>query len=465
MPSPQDVRADGLPVDVLVTAMASRLADLQGTRIDPQSPIIIAPTSQHDAGRRAMVAGHMLACLESRLQQGESGFVPLGLVLAQLAETVPALDLDELRFYARFLDVDREIRYQELIDGICQDRITRGWSRLIRYQARLDRVKLTDAGQLWVRILRHREHWLFEDKEVEKIIAAIKGGLWEQIPLIATEVVTSIRLFNEHLTAIIESPSFRDLVRQYLDRRTHFSAMIERCHTAALQALELLRTDAVAAQHSDWARSAGEQTLPLSVLYEQSSRVHRATESLRRNWATLLDSVQQDKRPRVGVLRFDLALERFVTDPPPVGAIASMLNGLGGWGNDGEMLSVLDVEGSLPEAIEPDAPNGVEIDVGMTRAQERMQSWLFRNRSRILLALANGPKSLIDLLEDPLLAIGGISDVSALFGVYLVSDPLGLLHHVRVECRDGDFVRLDVDSHRLTVSNVVLSLATARRQS
>jgi hypothetical protein len=52
-----------------------------------------------------------------------------------------------------------------------------------------------------------------------------------------------------------------------------------------------------------------------------------------------------------------------------------------------------------------------------------------------------------------------------IFGVYLVSDPLGLLHHVRVECRDGDFARLDIDSHRLTVSNVVLSLATVGRQS
>ena len=63
-----DANADGMPVDVLVTAMASRLADLQGARVDPRSPMIVAPTSQLEAGRRALVAGNILACLESRLQ-------------------------------------------------------------------------------------------------------------------------------------------------------------------------------------------------------------------------------------------------------------------------------------------------------------------------------------------------------------------------------------------------------------
>jgi hypothetical protein len=459
MALPQDPHADRLPIDVLVTAMASRLADLQGARVAPESPTIVAPISQAEAGRRAFIAGSMLTCLEGRLEHGESGFVPLGIVASQLAAIVPGLNTEELRFCARFLDVDREIRYQEVVDGACQDRVTRGWSRLIRYQSRLDRVKLTDAGRLWIRVLRHREHWLFEDKEVEKIVVAINNGLWEQIPAIVSDVVTSIRLFNEHLTGILESPSFRELIRQYMDRRSHFSTMIERCHSASLQALELLRTEAMAARHSEWTRMASDDATPLSVLYEQVSRVHRATESLRRNWATLLDTVQQDKRPRLGVLRFDLALDKFITEPPSGAASAAMLDGLGGWGNDGDMLSVLDFEGALPEAVEPDAANGVEIDVGITRAGERMQSWLLRNRSRLLAVLKDGPKSLFDLLADPMLAIDRMSDVSAVFGVYLIADPLGLQHRVCVESRPGALATLDLDGHRLTVSDVVLRLA------
>jgi hypothetical protein len=137
-----------------------------------------------------------------------------------------------------------------------------------------------------------------------------------------------------------------------------------------------------------------------------------------------------------------------------------MLDGLGGWGNDGDMLSVLDFEGALPEAVESDATNGVEIDVGITRAGERMQSWLLRNRSRLLAALKDGPKSLFDLLADPMLAIDRMSDVSAVFGVYLVADPLGLEHRVCVESRPGALATLDRDGHRLTVSDVVLRLAT-----
>jgi hypothetical protein len=457
MPS-HDAHADRLPVDVLVTALASRLADLQGARVDSQSPAIVAPVPQEEAGRRALVAGSLLESLEARLEQGESGFVPLGLLSSLVAATIPDLEPEELRFCVRFLDIDREIRYQELVGGTPQERVTRGWSRLVRYQSRLDRVKLTDAGRLWVRVLRHREHWLFEDKEVEKLVVAITNGLWEQIPLIASEVITSIRLFNEHLTDIVESPSFRDLVRQYLERRVHFSTMIERCHTAGLHALELLLTDAVAARHAEWSRSIDNNSLSLSVLYEQASCIHRSTESLRRNWTTLLDAVQQDKRPRVGILRFDLALDKFTSDPPSTTTSVAMLDGLGGWGNDGDMLSIHDFEGTLPEAVEPDAPNGLEIDLGITPAGERIQSWLVRNRRRLLAALMDGPKSLFELLADPMMAIGGLSDVSAAFGIYLITDPLGTKHRVSVEGQLGALANFEMSGHLLTVSDVVLRL-------
>lgn len=454
-----DVNPQRLPPDILITALASRLADLQGARVDPESPAIQPPTTQEDAGRRAFVAGHLLHALETRLETGDSGFVPLGVLYDALGGRVPGLDLDELRFCARFLDVDREIRYQEVIDGQPQERRTRAWSRLLRYQPRLDRVKLSEAGRLWLRVLRHREHWLFEDKEVEKILSALHGGLFEQIPILSAEVVTSIRLFDEHLTTILESPSFRELMTQYLERRTHFTGMIHRCHEAAIKALELIGSAEVAQRHDGWRASAGERAagLGLGDIRVHVMRVHRATVSLHRRWAELLEAVHQEKRPRVGLIRFDLAIDRFLSDPPAQATMEAMLDGLGGWGADADHFSVLDVEGCLPQAIEPELPAGAEFDMTAGHNKGRLQSWLSRHRRQVLAALQDGPKSLFDLLDHQELELTTITDIAGLFGTYVLTEPLGKKTTVMVERRDG-LRAIDRLGHRLTASDLSLRL-------
>ena len=457
-----DANPQGLPPDVLITALASRLADLQGARVDPDSSAITPPTTQGDAGRRALVAGHLLAALEQRLETGDSGFVPLSVVADGLKEKIVGLELEELRFCVRFLDVDREIRYQQVVDGVVQDHRTRTWSRLVRYQARLDRVKLSEAGRLWIRVLRHREHWLFEDKEVEKIVAALHGGFFDRIPDIAAEVVTSIRLFNEHLTAILESPSFRELVRQYLQHRAHFSGMIDRCHLAAIQALEIVGTQDAATRHENWLPAAGARGISLGELRVHVVRVHRATESLRRRWDELLDAVQQEQRPRVGLVRFDLALDAFLAMPPSEDAMRSMLDGLGGWGSDADYLSILDVEGCLPEAIEPEAPAGAEFDLNAAPVNAKMQSWLTRHRARLLAALKAGPKSLFEFLDDGMLAIETPFDIAGLFGTYVMVEPFGKRVAVVVERREG-LKAVDRVGHRLTASDIRLRLEEKTR--
>ena len=69
-----------LPVDVLVTALTSRLADLQCARVDTDSTHITSPQPQEGADRRALVAGHLLGHLESRLIDGSSEFVAISVV-------------------------------------------------------------------------------------------------------------------------------------------------------------------------------------------------------------------------------------------------------------------------------------------------------------------------------------------------------------------------------------------------
>lgn len=202
-------QAEGIPGDVLVTAMASRLADLQDSKAQDEASSISSPKSNDDAGRRALIAGSVFSFLERQIERGDTGYVSLNKVFSQLEGVIPNLVIEELRFVVRFLDVSRMLRYQNITDDAIEERSIREWSRLLMYQAKLDRIKLTSAGRLWLRVLKHREHWLFEDKEVEKLHIAIAQGIFEQVPIISSEIITSIRLFNEHLTEILESPSFR----------------------------------------------------------------------------------------------------------------------------------------------------------------------------------------------------------------------------------------------------------------
>lgn len=454
-----EIRAEKLRPDVLITALASRLADLQGSRIDLDASLIVAPNTVPEAGRRALIAGYLFAALEQRVELGDTGFVPVEALHSELAEVVPGLESEEVRFVARFLDVDREIRYQELIDGQVDDYTTRGWSRLVQYQSKRDRLRLTDAGRLWLQIQHHRDNWLFQDKDIEKLVVAIKNGLFEQIPGVAAQAVSSLRWQNQHLTKIIESPSFHELVHQYRQRRDHISGMMKRCHVAAMQALELLGTDAIAAKHEVWASSVGEDRgLPLLYLREHTSRVHRATESLRRNWTRLLDIVQQNRRPMIGVQRFDLALDRYLAAPPEVQVDRIFLDGICGWGHPSPTFSVLDIVGSFPDGIEASLQDGLSFDCSETPSRRKMRTWLAAHREMLLARLANHhPHSLFDLVEAGDLPIPDIAAVSAVFGLYVITDPFGAQYRIWVEHSGGHVFR-DTRDHRVTASDVTVRL-------
>lgn len=453
------VNAERLRPDVLITALASRLADLQNSRIEGDSDASIsAPTTAPDAGRRALVAGFLLSSLEGRIETSGTGFVPINLLHDQLTNCIPNLSIEELRFVARFLDVDREIRYQEISEGSVEERVTRGWSRLIRYQARFDRVKLTDAGRLWIRVLRHREHWLFEDKEIEKLLVSIRSGLFEQIPPIASETVTSIRLFSETLTSIIESPSFDELVRQYAERREYFSGVIERCHVSVVLALELLQTEAIAEAHERWQQLHNAEAISVSRLYEYVSRVHRATESLRRSWAALLDMVLQDRRPMIGILRFDAAIDRYIADPPIEAVDRILLDGIAGWGNGAPLFASSDIIGTLPAGIEPETPSGPSFDCDMSPARRQIRSWLAANRTVLLQTLNDGaPKRIFDLFDAGVAP--SLSTLAAAFGVYVIADPLGGRHRIMVEQQGHELLDRTLDGHRVRASDVTIRLA------
>jgi hypothetical protein len=451
-----------LPVDVLVTALVSRLADLQCARVDADSIHITAPQPQDGADRRALVAGHFLGNLERRLIEGSSEFISINVVAETMRDSLPSLDVEEVRFCARFLDVDREIRFRTATDT--EARQTRSWSRLVRYQARLDRVKLSEAGRLFLKLLRHRRDWLYEDKHIEMLARAIQSGLFDEVPRLCQEILSSLRLFSEQLTMIRESPSIQAMAEHYEQRRQHFTEMLQRALIAALETLELLQSQAVQAAFEEFRRVNPDMAISLGSLRRNLRLVHQATESLNRSWASLLSELQRTRRQRLGVLRFDKILSHFLEAPPTINAMESLLAGCCGWVARSQVASVTSFIGSVDPAAEPVEPELVVFDDDPRHAllSEQFSTWLKQHAAVVLAAVQQGPVRLSDLLLSGQLGdclLTTVEDLVGAMGLYVVSDPLEGVVELEVTCGSG-LQKLQYRGYQIIASDLAIQLRT-----
>lgn len=460
------MEAAELPVDVLVTALTSRLADLQSARSDIDSQQIVAPQTFDGADRRALIASHLLSALEHRLIEGRSGFVAIPTVTEIISTRLRNALEEEIRYCARFLDVDREIRFRREDDD--EARTTRSWTRLVRYQSRLDRVKLTEAGRLFLKILRHRRDWLYEDKHIEMLTRALHSGLFDDIPRLCQEILASLRLFNEQLTAIRESPSIRTMADQYEQRRTHFTTMLDRALQAALAATELLNTQNVQEALARFLEQNTTPGLSHASLRRALNLVHQATESLHRNWTRFLHDLQRSKRQPLGVVRFNEVRAEFLKRPPSTEALTALLAGCGGWLPQGQLLSVSSFIGTLPARDTPAAFEQVvfDDDPALESDHDVFSSWLRRYANEVIAALKKGPVKLSALLATGSIAdfpLKSGSDLGGLVGIYVVPEPLKEAVDVEVLCEPGTFTAT-LCGYRVIASNLVLTAVSKKNK-
>lgn len=456
------MNANDLPLDVLVTALSSRLVDLQCARADTDTAQIGAPRPQEGADRRALIAGHLLHHLECQLMNGSSEFVSLNVIHEALSESNADLNIEEVRFCARFLDVDREIRYRSDNAHI---RSTRTWTRLLRYQPRLDRVKLSEAGRLFLKLLRHHRDWLYEDKDIEKLAIALKSGFFDEVPRLCGEILASLRLFSEQLTSIRESPSLHSMAEQYSRRRQHFTDMLERALAGALEALDLLKSQMLSADFEAFCQRNPSVDISMAVLRRHLNLVHQATESLNRSWAGLLTDLQRTRRHRLGVLRFDQILTAWLESSPQLITMESLIAGCCGWVISGQFASVTSFIGSVEPTVEPLAPERVVFDDDPRLASQSasLGRWLQQHAGMILDTLQLGPMVLSTLLRDKRLGVcplHSITDLVGAMGLYVVNDPLIGIAQVQVTCAPG-LQTYCFGGYRVIASNLSIQL---RRQ-
>ncbi len=445
----------GIPPEILITALASRLVDLQSARNDQDAVQLNAPDPTPNAEQRAYAAAALLFSLDRALLDGKTEFVGIHVLHQGLQDAGYAVTEDQLRFCARFLCTEREVRY---LNENCEPLKTRDMSQLVRYQARQDRVKLTLAGQHFVKMVRHTSEWLYADKDIEKLGRAIRSGLFSDIGRLCGEIQTTLRMENEKITALRESPSSEAMLSQYIEHREHFSEMLDNALKAALDAKEILGTENTRHRLETFNATQAEHPISRRALKDAVSIVHQATESLSRNWSGLLEDLQNNKRQQIGVLRFDKIINAFVENPPTEKAMTSFLAGCCGWIQRPQIVGVDVMIGQLSPVIEPKEKLEMVFDMDPSEADgnSELQSWITRYGREILQALEHGPVLMTDLIRNtglPDCPIHSIAEFSDAIGIYSIHDDEELLLEV---VQLPEFVLTEGWGHHIGVTNVAL---------
>lgn len=445
-----------IPPEILITALASRLVDLQSARMEQDAVQLYTPEPTPLAAHRAHIAAALLFSLDKALLDGKAEFVGIHVLNQELQDAGYPVTEEELKFCARFLGTEREIRY---VSNELEPLNTRDMSQLVRYQARQNRVKLTLAGQHFVRMVRHTGEWLYTDKDIEKLGIAVRSALFEDIGRLCGEIQSTLRMENERITALRESPTSEVMISQYIEHREHFSEMLDNALHAALDAKESLATEDTRRRLDTFNLTRPEKPINCRALKDAVSVVHQATESLSRNWSGLLDDLQDNKRQQMGVLRFDKILDAFIDNPPTEKAMTAFLAGCCGWIPRAQIVGVDAMIGQLSPVIEPNEKEALVFDLDPTRhdGNAELQSWLDQHRNAVLKAIKQGPVMLVDLINNaglPGCPIQDITEFGSAIGIYAIEDDDDILLLEVVQL--PGFVATQGWGHHIGMSSVAL---------
>lgn len=439
-----------VPSDIRLTAAFARLLDLHGTRREVDCDASIKPPAVPEgAGVRLWTALELLRQLYSRTLEGSTGRVPLETILSELQQKSLGITAADLEFCAAFLGTEREVRYldQSSLPSL-EERETRAPTPLLKHYRREREVKLTENGRLLMRVLGLQRDWLLGDKDVERVVAAVDRGLFEEVPRICAEVIGELRALNEHLTEIEESPTFEAQRSAFERREPQYREMLRRSEEAVRQAIGRFSDPGTAARFADWQTANPDWDLTLSELLNHTEDVLRSVESLSRHWLRFLRELQSRRRRPLGVVDFAALADALVDEAPNDEFLRNLVASMGPWRRTHLFSPALFDAADLDERSVDQGK--VEFDQTEVVVVEEFRTFLGRNGARVIERLRRGPLALSDLLAEArsdgnafeLVDGVGIAD---LFGVFTIPDEMGDTVSVQVGLSGRRFQLLDGD--------------------
>ncbi|MCI2286125.1 hypothetical protein L3081_25230 [Colwellia sp. MSW7] len=293
---------------IAICAATSRIVQLQSTSYTKHSGVLQPITTKQLNGKYIYIAQKLLESLADRAVSGDTGYISLALICQQLNANHNSIDIDELKLTAKFLAQDGEFFY-DIDNG--QTNSTRKLTKLLDYQIRSDRVRLTTASRLLYRVTSNFKDWMFEDKEVEKIARAIKTGEFHRIPSLVESNIVMFRSLNEEITRMYESSDYDELTESYLNRRHVYQETLSLSQEAARTAILMLSSDEVRADIDHLRNTNPEADITTRRLLAHINELIAAIEALSRNFSQLINILQKPRDYRLGVIDFSSQADDF----------------------------------------------------------------------------------------------------------------------------------------------------------
>lgn len=390
------------PGYALLTASMLRVVDLYDTAAGTDSPLIVAPECSDSGAVRLELLHAVLSTLDRLSSEGSAGYVSLDALEIEITPLLQsACTREDLRFVCRFMQVDREAQYIDPSSG--QRRTTRQWTRLLTFDARRDRVRITDAGHVFLQLGTVTRSWLYEDQQAAKVVRALRLGQFEEARNLALDNARALRRVSTDLTRMMEAPTFDELAQSYAGHRDLIDQMLSQAIEQLIQAKTECDSDALRRQYERYVEvTPVDHAVPLAAVVWAIDHAHQAAESASRTWLQFLQELQRGKRRHLGLVDFEQVLARWLERSHDDPAAEVLFSGSAGWGSPTALASCLDFASvlSATEARVIPAPVVFDCDPATALAEE-MHSWLDLHATELLERLQGGPVRLSELLQDP----------------------------------------------------------------
>jgi hypothetical protein len=446
-----------LPGYVLLIASSMRAVDLFDSGLSLDAPQVITPQARPGAGMRLGLMNAVLETLDRIATDGATGYVEMESLVREIGKTVEAVSAKEVIFVCRFLDAERECLYVDPRDG--REKGTRSRTRLVHYDNRRERVKLSDAGRFFLRMGNVSRNWLYEDKHAAKIVQAIRLGEFADVEQFTLDHIRALRELAVTINSQIEAPSL-DAAASYIERRVAIDSMMQEAAKNILLAKGELLAPSTQDQLDRFNRERGDAEITLARLRWLLDGAHRAMESASRTWAKFLTCVQDGGRKQLGIVNFEEIADQLLSGKTPEIHVKAAVAGVLGWTHSPTMMSVAEVMAVLPppESRETETPlvfanDDLAVPTGL-------QTWIERNYDALREALLRGPQLLSSFIDGGALGappLESIDEVSAVFGTFVVPNPLGENEAVEVVA-DTCFINGVATGFNWATNDLVLSL-------
>jgi hypothetical protein len=447
-----------LPGYALLIASSMRAVDLFDSGLSLDAPQVITPQARPGSGMRLGLMNAVLETLDRIAADGAAGYVEMESLVREIGRTVEAVSAKEVIFVCRFLDADRECLYVDPRDG--REKGTRSRTRLVHYDNRRERVKLSDAGRFFLRMGNVSRNWLYEDKHAAKIVQAISLGEFADVEQFTLDHIRALRELAVTINSQIEAPSLDDTAASYMERRVAIDSMMQE----AAKNILLAKGELLAPSRQDklerFNQDRGDAEITLGRLRWLLDGAHRAMESASRTWAKFLTCVQNGGRKQLGVVNFEEIADRLLSGKTPGAHAEAAVAGVLGWTQSPVMISVAEVMAVLPpvESRETETPLVFANDDRVIPIA--LQTWIERHYDALREALLRGPQLLSSLIDGGVLdapPLESINEVSAAFGTFVVPNPLGEGETVEVVA-DTRFIHGIATGFNWATHDLVLSL-------